>query len=92
MTEAIGWVSSALLVLTISRQVWKQYREGTSDGVSKWLFLGEISANVGFVVYSWLVGNWVFVATSVFMVVASLAGLAVLFHHRRREQPAPQSG
>ena len=30
MTEAIGWVSSALLVLTISRQVWKQYRAGTS--------------------------------------------------------------
>ena len=30
----------------------------------KWLFIGQITASVGFVVYSWLLGNWVFVVTN----------------------------
>ena len=85
MTEVLGWVSSFILVLTIAKQVYKQWKEGSSEGVSKWLFIGQISASLGFTIYSWLVGNWVFVATNAVMLLNGLAGLLIVLHHRRRE-------
>jgi MtN3 and saliva related transmembrane protein len=88
LTEAVGWVSSVILVLTIGKQVYKQWREGSSEGVSKWLFVGQISASLGFTVYSWLVSNWVFVVTNAVMLVNGLAGLFIVLHHRRRERRA----
>ena len=88
MTEAVGWVSSLILVLTIAKQVYKQWREGSSEGVSKWLFVGQISASLGFTVYSWLVSNWVFVVTNAVMLVNGLLGLLIVLHHRRRERRA----
>ncbi|HEX8636339.1 MAG TPA: hypothetical protein VF703_19615 [Pyrinomonadaceae bacterium] len=86
MQEAIGWISSLILVLTIGKQVFKQWKEGSSENVSKWLFIGQLAASVGFTVYSWLVGNWVFVVTNAIMVLNALAGLFIVLHHRRRER------
>ena len=86
MTEAVGWVSSGILVLTIAKQVYKQWREGSSEGVSKWLFVGQMAASLGFTVYSWLVSNWVFVVTNAVMLVNGLLGLLIVLHHRRRER------
>jgi MtN3 and saliva related transmembrane protein len=91
LTEAVGWVSSGILVLTIAKQVYKQWREGSSEGVSKWLFVGQISASLGFTVYSWLVHNWVFVVTNSLMLAGGLLGLLIVFHHRRRERRAEAS-
>jgi uncharacterized protein with PQ loop repeat len=88
LTEAVGWVSSFILVLTIAKQVYKQWREGSSEGVSKWLFVGQISASLGFTVYSWLVSNWVFVVTNTVMLVNGLLGLLIVLRHRRRERRA----
>jgi len=88
LTEAVGWVSSVILVMTIAKQVYKQWQEGTSEGVSKWLFVGQISASLGFTVYSWLVDNWVFVVTNSLMLVNGLLGLLIVFHHRRRGRGA----
>lgn len=84
MVEVLGWVSSFILVLTIAKQVYKQWKEETSKGVSKWLFIGQMSASLGFTVYSWLVRNWVFVATNAVMLLNGLAGLLIVFYHRRR--------
>ena len=84
MTEAVGWVSSLILVLTIAKQVYKQWQEGSSEGVSKWLFVGQMAASLGFTVYSWLVSNWVFVVTNAVMLVNGLLGLLIVLHHRRR--------
>src|SRR5438105_15082298 len=89
LVEAVGWVSSGILVLTIARQVYKQWQEGTSEGVSKWLFVGQISASLGFTAYSLLVRNWVFVVTNSLMLLNGLLGLAIVFHHRRRKRRAP---
>ena len=86
MTEAIGWLSSAILVLTIGKQVYKQWHEDSSEGVSKWLFLGQISASLGFTIYSWLVKNWVFVVTNSLMLLNGILGLLIVLHHRRRAQ------
>jgi MtN3 and saliva related transmembrane protein len=86
MTEVIGWVSSLVLVLTIAKQVYKQWQEESSEGVSKWLFVGQISASLGFTIYSWLVKNWVFVVTNSVMLLNGIAGLGIVLYHRRRAQ------
>ncbi|HEY0006102.1 MAG TPA: hypothetical protein VGB17_15085 [Pyrinomonadaceae bacterium] len=92
MTEVIGWVSSLILVLTIAKQVHKQWQEGTSEGVSKWLFIGQLSASLGFTIYSWLVHNWVFVVTNALMLLNGLLGLAIVLHHRKRASLEDESG
>lgn len=84
MTEIIGWVSSFVLVLTIAQQVHKQWRSGSSEGVSNWLFVGEMVASAGFTVYSWLVRNWVFVVTNSLMLCNALLGYGIILRHRRR--------
>ena len=85
MIEAVGWVSSVILVLTIAKQVYKQWQEGSSEGVSKWLFVGQMAASLGFTVYSWLVDNWVFVVTNAVMLLNGLVGLLIVLHHRKKQ-------
>ena len=92
MTEAVGWVSSGILVLTIAKQVYKQWQEGSSEGVSKWLFVGQMTASTGFTVYSLLVSNWVFVVTNALMLLNGLIGLAIVLHHRKRGQMSDAGG
>ena len=86
MTEFIGWISSLILVVTIGKQVYKQWKEGKSEGVSKWLFVGQIAASVGFVIYSYLVWNPVFIFTNSLMVVNDVAGLAINLYLRQRKE------
>ncbi len=86
MVEAVGWVSSVILVLTIAKQVYKQWQEGSSEGVSKWLFVGQLTASTGFTVYSVLVRNWVFVVTNALMLLNALLGLGIVLHHRKKQK------
>ncbi len=74
MTEMIGWISAVILAMTISRQVYTQWRSKSCDGVSSWLFIGQLFASFGFVIYSFLLDNWVFVLTNAFNLVAALIG------------------
>lgn len=83
-TEMIGWASSAILVLTIGKQIYKQWREESSEGVSKWLFIGQAVASIGFTIYSWHVRSWVFVFTNSLMLLNAFVGLGILLRHRRR--------
>ena len=83
LTDLIGWFSAAVLLLTIGRQVWTQWRTGSSQGLSKWLFVGQVIASTGFVVYSFLVGNWVFVATNFMMLLIALIGQGLYLHNKR---------
>jgi MtN3 and saliva related transmembrane protein len=84
MVEAIGWASSVILVLTIAKQVAKQWKAGTSEGVSIWLFVGQLAASIGFTIYSLLVRNWVFVVTNAIMVVSGLVGYTITMHQKRK--------
>jgi len=84
MTEAIGWASSVILVLTIAKQIHKQWNAGTSEGVSLWLFIGQITASAGFTIYSVLVHNWVFVVTNALMVVNGVVGLWLTQRQKKR--------
>lgn len=90
MAEILGWASSLILLLTVGKQVYKQWKDGTSEGVSKWLFFGQIAASIGFLIYSVLITNWVFIVTNSLMVLNSLVGIGILLYHRQRdnkEQP-----
>ena len=73
-TDALGWLASAILIATVSRQVWKQWRERRIEGVSRWLFVGQIATSALFVVYSWLLQNWVFVTVNGFLLLAAIIG------------------
>jgi hypothetical protein len=75
-----------VLVLTLARQVYTQWREKTSKGISKWLYIGQVFASVGFIAYSWLVENWVFVVTNTLILLNTFVGLGIVFYHRRRER------
>ena len=83
--EAIGWFGAFILLLTIGRQVYTQWREGQTKGLSKWLFVGQITASTAFLVYSWLVENWVFVATNALLLVTAGVGEWIYLRNRRRE-------
>lgn len=89
MVDLIGWLSSAILLATLVRQVLKQWREGSSEGVSRWLFVGQIAASVGFTVYSVLVRNWVFVVTNALILCDAVVGLLIVRLHRRRARARP---
>ena len=85
MTEIIGWASSVILLMTLIKQVYKQWKERTGEGVSKWLFIGQLFASVGFTVYSYLVGNWVFTVTNAILTVNNIIGLWLSFYFRKKE-------
>lgn len=86
LTEAVGWTAAGILLLTVGRQVYTQWRQRSTQGVSKWLFIGQIAASAGFIVYSWLVDNMVFVLTNCFMLLTACVGQLIFASNRRREQ------
>ena len=91
MTEAVGWLSSLILLSTLSQQIWKQWRERSSRGVSKWLFVGQTAASLGFTLYSWLVHNWVFVVTNSLILVSAIVGCVMSYRFRSGSSAAPPS-
>ena len=86
LTTAIGWLSTGILVLTIGRQAFNQWKDGSTAGLSKWLFIGQLAASTGFVVYSWLLDNPVFVVSNIFLLIIAAAGQALYVRNRRREE------
>jgi MtN3 and saliva related transmembrane protein len=83
MQQLIGWSASAVLLATILSQIVRQWKSGTSEGVSRWLFIGQIAASAGFSAYSWMVGDTVFIFTNLLMLVSAVAGLLIVLKHRR---------
>jgi uncharacterized protein with PQ loop repeat len=83
-TEAVGWISNLLLLLTMSKQVVTQWKSGSSQGVSSWLFIGQLATSTGFVIYSFLLGNWVFVSSNVLMLFVALLGQWLYLRNKRR--------
>ena len=83
--ELIGWASSVLLLMTLVKQVYKQWKEGTSEGISKWLFTGQLAASIGFTVYSVLTGSWVFAFTNGALTINNIVGIWLYFHFRKEK-------
>jgi uncharacterized protein with PQ loop repeat len=68
------------------RQVYKQYKEGTGEGVSNLLFVGQVLSSIGFTIYSYLVGNWVFTVTNGILTINNLIGIGLYFYFKRKNE------
>lgn len=84
MVEPIGWISSAILLATIAAQIVKQWQERSSRGVSRWLFIGQAVASLGFLIYSVLLRNWVFSLTNGVLLLSAIVGATLTLHFKRR--------
>lgn len=85
--DLIGWLASAVLLATLTRQIVKQWRG--DDSLSRWLFIGQCAASAGFVLYSLLLGNWVFTVTNACLLLTAIVGWAI---DRRRRNPNERDG
>ena len=83
LTDAIGWISALILMATLARQVSIQWQDYNSRGVSAWLFVGQLAASLGFIWYSVLVGNTVFVVTNSLIACVALVGEWIYLRNRR---------
>lgn len=92
MTEIIGWVSSVILLITLIRQVYKQWKEGKTEGVSSLLFIGQLLSSIGFTVYSYLVGNWVFTVTNGILTINNIIGICLYFYFSRKNSAESNNG
>jgi len=91
-TDLIGWASSGILLLTLARQVYTQWRERSTQGVSHWLFIGQLAASTGFLIYSYLVDNWVFVFTNAALLITAVIGQVIYQRNAHQEDASPESG
>ncbi|MGE3684562.1 MAG: SemiSWEET family transporter [Bdellovibrionales bacterium] len=81
----LGWLSSIILLVTILNQVYTQWKKGTSEGVSWFLFVGQMLASVGFVIYSVLVKDMVFIVTNSALALSHIVGLAITWKQKSRK-------
>jgi uncharacterized protein with PQ loop repeat len=81
----VGWIASAILLFTLNSQVRTQWKERSAQGVSAGLFAGQIAASIGFVTYSILVADRVFVFTNLAILTASLVGQAIYLRNAKRD-------
>jgi len=88
MQNAIGWISGAILLLTLGSQMRKQWKTDSAEGVSSWLFIGQVAASVGFVTYSILVQNWVFIITNSLILASAILGLFLTWRLKRKHRPS----
>lgn len=81
--DLIGWAASAVLMVTLIRQIATQARDKSARGVSKWLFAGQIVSSIGFIAYSVLVGSLVFVVTNGCILVTAIVGQVITARRKR---------
>ncbi|MCA3218545.1 MAG: hypothetical protein ING59_08305 [Burkholderiales bacterium] len=86
LTDLLGWTATAIPLVTIARQVYSQWRQRSTQGVRSWLFIGQLAASTGFLIYSYLLGNWVFVVSKAALLVTAALGQWIFWHNRRREE------
>lgn len=83
LAEIIGWTSAIILLITIGRQVYTEWLARSSRGLSKWLFVGQLTASAGFIVYSWLKNDWVFVITNLLLFITAAIGQLIYLRNKK---------
>ncbi|MGO1541137.1 MAG: hypothetical protein ACTHZI_06995 [Luteimonas sp.] len=82
--DIVGWAASAILLATLSRQIVTQWKDKSARGVSRWLFAGQMAASTGFIIYSWMLDNWVFIVTNALILLTAVVGEVGLVVRRRQ--------
>ena len=73
----VGWGSTLILIATLGAQIAREIASGKANNISPWLFVGQCAASMGFLIYSALVGNPVFVVSNALILVTALIGECV---------------
>ncbi|XFC39136.1 hypothetical protein ACEF39_002150 [Stenotrophomonas indicatrix] len=76
---------------TLVRQMIKQWQSPHPETVSRWLFIGQMTASTLFTIYSALLGATVFVVTNLLLLVTALIG-QLLAWRRKRTATLPPPG
>jgi MtN3 and saliva related transmembrane protein len=79
-----------VLLATICRQVYSQWKSKATSGVSRWLFVGQISASIGFVCYSYQLHNWIFLFSNSAMLITAIVGEIIYLSNRKGGQETAQ--
>lgn len=82
--DLLGWAATAVLIATLARQIYKQHREDSAEGVSTWLFVGQMTASILFILYSALLGTTVFVVTNSLILLTAITGQVLAVRRRRK--------
>lgn len=80
--DLLGWLSSFILLLTLIRQVYVQWKSESSAGISKWLFVGQLAASTGYSIYSFLLHNWVYVCSNLAILITAVMGEGIYLRNR----------
>jgi Uncharacterized conserved protein len=83
--DILGWAATAILIATLLRQTLKQWKSPHPEAVSSWLFIGQMSASVLFTVYSFLLGNTVFVVTNLLLLGTAILGQVLAWRRRKKD-------
>ena len=70
------------------RQVYTQWKTKSTAGVSHWLFVGQLTASIGFVIYSYLLRNWVFLTSNIALLLTAILGQWLFLHNKSASQSA----
>lgn len=84
--EWIGWSAAAVLVYTISRQVWVDWHEPPGESATFGLYIGQIVTSSGFLAYALLQRDAVFAVANAVLLLAALAGIIICARRRRAEK------
>ena len=68
------------------RQVHTQWRTRATAGVSKWLFVGQLAASTGYIIYSYLLHNWVYVSSNIAILATAFIGEAIYLRNRKLQK------
>lgn len=87
-THLFGYAASIILLATLATQIRKQWEKGSTEGVSRWLFIGQLLASIGFTIHSAIIGSTLFVVVNALLAVSAVIGMVLWFVLRRRERRA----
>jgi MtN3 and saliva related transmembrane protein len=92
VSHLFGYAASVILLVTIATQIRNQWKHRTIEGVSPWLFVGQLAASIGFAIHSAIIASTLFVVTNVLLGVSAMVGMAmwlVLQRRNNRRQASP---
>ncbi len=90
MEEWIGWGSGLILLPTFGVQAYRQWesRDEPLPPLALWFFAMAFLGTGGQVIYSWMVGNKVYLALNAILVVTNGIGLAIAIRRKVRSGSA----
>jgi uncharacterized protein with PQ loop repeat len=88
MKDLVGWLSSALLLVTFGSQTFMQWKEkdGKTDGYTIVFFVAAILGTAGNIAYSWMTHNLVFTLLNITLVINNVVGLVIVLRRRARKK------